>query len=144
MVGPLRIGFGSTVPAGVVLREDAPDGGGILRPAPCGAEPGKRSSDTRRCDRLDHIVRNNVNYIGNLIALRSWYRVVRARFMKGDGYAGACWQGALRRLDEALEERLATTGKASFRLDYEATLPFFKDIMGWGDPVLRVTYWVEP
>ena len=44
----------------------------------------------------------------------------------------------------ALQERLGTTGKASFRIDYDPTLPIFKDIMGWGVPVLRVTYWVEP
>ena len=43
-----------------------------------------------------------------------------------------------------LADRVATTGKASFRLDYEATHPFFKDIYGWSSPVLRVTYFVEP
>lgn len=48
---------------------------------------------------------------------------------------------------DALEERLGTTSKVSFRLDYEAERPFWKDIYGWdggAPPVLRVTYYVEP
>ena len=48
----------------------------------------------------------------------------------------------------ALQERLATTGKVSFRLDGELQRARDRDISGWdgradgGAPVLRVTYYV--
>jgi 2',3'-cyclic-nucleotide 2'-phosphodiesterase/3'-nucleotidase len=47
----------------------------------------------------------------------------------------------------ALQDRLLTTGKASFRLDGTLLLPYGRDVLGWdgradgGAPVLRVTYY---
>jgi alkaline phosphatase len=52
-----------------------------------------------------------------------------------------------RRAVRLLQERLLTTGKATFRLDGELLLPYGRDILGWdgraggGAPVLRVTYY---
>ncbi|MFQ6059436.1 MAG: 5'-nucleotidase C-terminal domain-containing protein, partial [Anaerolineae bacterium] len=46
---------------------------------------------------------------------------------------------------DALAQRVATTGRASFRIDYEATLPgLYRDLFAWdatAPPVLRVSYY---
>jgi hypothetical protein len=55
---------------------------------------------------IRRIVVNNLIYIGNLHALKAWYRLVRKKFMSGDRYEQACWKGAIRRLDEAIAERI--------------------------------------
>lgn len=103
LVGPARIGFGCVIPAGVVYRQDAPGDGLILYPPP---EPARaprayRGSAYRGAAR---ILRNNLIYLGNIRALREWYRHVRVMFMTGLHHR-MCWEGALRQLDVVLEER---------------------------------------
>jgi hypothetical protein len=104
LVGPVRIGYGNVIPAGVIHRRDAPEGGQLLYPQPeLPKKPRAYRPDTY--GEIARVVDNNLLYIANLRALQLWYRVVRSRFMKG-AYHQACHDGALRRLDEALGERL--------------------------------------
>ncbi len=104
LVGPARVGFGCVIPAGVVWRRDAPGDHMILYPPP---EPPRGPRPYRMGAYRDatRIFRNNLNYLGNLRALREWYVHVRAPFMKGL-YHQPCWEGALRQLDEVQAERL--------------------------------------
>jgi hypothetical protein len=47
----------------------------------------------------------NLLFLGNLSALRVWYRAVRSRAGSADAYAERCREGALRLLDGAIAER---------------------------------------
>lgn len=55
---------------------------------------------------IDRIVANNLIYIGNICALRSWYAVARRATMDGDKFSLACHEGALKVLDDVLGERI--------------------------------------
>ncbi len=78
LVGPARVGFGSVIAAGIVCREDVGEDtlvtgaghGGKQVPHKPGLYPEVRRK-----------VRNNITYLANLFALRSWYAEVRARFL---------------------------------------------------------------
>ncbi len=73
-VGPLRVGYGAVAPAGTVLRRDVDDGAVILDP-PAPVKGGPFVQGAYR--RIERVVRNNVHYLANLVALDAWYRAVR-------------------------------------------------------------------
>jgi hypothetical protein len=103
MVGPVRIDFGVTVAAGTILRKDEvrPDRlifGGAGKGGNVAFRPGKYSGSGR-------IIKNNIIYIANLLALRQWYAKVRSLFI-GEKYPDALHEGALGNLDLALGERV--------------------------------------
>jgi UDP-N-acetylglucosamine/UDP-N-acetylgalactosamine diphosphorylase len=105
LVGPARIAYGVVVPAGLVWRGDA------LEPDTMVAVPPSAVGQTRPFVRgayrsIRRVVHANLMYIGNILALRAWYRQVRAPFMSADPYRRACWEGALERLDEIFRERI--------------------------------------
>ncbi len=103
LVGPVRIGYGCVTPAGSVLRHDASDDGMLIGSA--GVAAGVRRYDASTYRGAQRVWRNNLIYIGNLYALREWYRHVRPIFMTGV-YDRFCLDGALRLLDGALKERM--------------------------------------
>jgi UDP-N-acetylglucosamine/UDP-N-acetylgalactosamine diphosphorylase len=103
LVGPLRIGFGSVIPAGSILRKDAPVDGQLLYPA-------SRIGQTKPYQAgayqgIRRIVLNNLIYIGNIRALQAWYQFVR-RLFAGDDCARACHEGALGQLNSVIVERI--------------------------------------
>ena len=103
LVGPVRIGFGSVIPAGTIFREDAPEGGQLLYPT---AKVGKTKPYQAGAYRgIRRVVLNNLIYIGNIRALQAWYRFVRHLFA-GDEFARACHEGAVGQLDSVLSERI--------------------------------------
>ena len=106
LVGPCLIAFGTVIPAGQVWRNDVTSPGCLV------AKPAFRSAintpyNPRQYHGVKRIVGNNLRYIGNIIALDTWYRVVRSPFMSGDPFRQACYTGARRRLAEILDERLS-------------------------------------
>ncbi|MGI6088152.1 MAG: UDP-N-acetylglucosamine pyrophosphorylase [Kiritimatiellia bacterium] len=105
MVGPARVAYGTVVPAGLIVRGDiaAP---GLYVPPP-NNKPPPADYRTGRYNRVDRIVAANLRYIGNIIALRAWYNIVRAPFMLADQFHAACHAGALQCLDAILLERLS-------------------------------------
>ena len=114
LVGPVRIGFGSVIPAGVIHRHDAPDGG-MLQYPPAEMPKHSRPYRTEVYGEVDRIVHNNLLYIANLHALRAWYRSVRSRFMTGV-YHRACFDGAVRQLDGAVVERCKRLAELAVRV----------------------------
>jgi len=60
---------------------------------------------------IDRIIRNNLIYIGNIYALKSWYRHARKIFMTREKFQSACHAGALERLDIILKERIVRLGE---------------------------------
>jgi UDP-N-acetylglucosamine/UDP-N-acetylgalactosamine diphosphorylase len=115
LVGPSRIAYGTVIPAGSICRKDVLiENQMYMPPAIQGGEPQK--SIPGQYFGIRRIMENNLIYIGNLHALKAWYRLVRKRFMTGDVYSQACWQGAMNRLDDALEERIRRLGELAEKM----------------------------
>jgi len=119
LVGPVRINYGVILPAGAICRQDALEENTLFIPR---ALPG--GSIKFICGAYRDIRRtlhNNLIYIGNLWALHEWYRHVRARTMSGDPFLEACRQGAVRRIESGIEERIKRlselAGKMLFSLE---------------------------
>jgi UDP-N-acetylglucosamine/UDP-N-acetylgalactosamine diphosphorylase len=102
LVGPCRLAYGTIIAAGSVWRKDE------LRPDRLILEGGRSANipfspgvyhDIRR------IVKNNVIYIANLIALMQWYQHVRFQFIS-DEFPAALWEGLKEKLNMAVEERI--------------------------------------
>jgi hypothetical protein len=104
MVGPLRISYGSVVAAGSILRKDVDienqlivgktHSGKVVDLMP-GAYPG-----------LSHMVKNNIIFIANLIALEQWYLHVRKMFFEGQEFGHLILDAILENLKIAKEERM--------------------------------------
>jgi UDP-N-acetylglucosamine/UDP-N-acetylgalactosamine diphosphorylase len=112
LVGPAVIAYGTVIPAGQIWRGDVTEPGRLV------AKPAARSVidipyDPRQYGAIGRVVRNNLRYIGNILALDGWYRTVRARFMQG----APVHSGARLRLAEILEERLARLDELTRKIE---------------------------
>lgn len=104
LVGPVRIEYGCVIPAGVIRRKEGLEPAQLLSAA--GERVGDRAYRMGVYHGIDRIVANNLIYIGNIRALRSWYAVARRATMDGDKFSLACHEGALKVLDDVLGERI--------------------------------------
>lgn len=103
-VGPVRVGYGTVVAAGSVLLDDVLEDGKLVAAAP---PPGfVRDRTPRTYRRLDRVVRNNVVYLANLVALEQWYRSVRVHFFATQELGELVYEGALAVLAQAKDERI--------------------------------------
>jgi len=104
MVGPCKIAYGTIIPAGQIWRGDVDEPGQLV--ARAGFKRNiEMKYDPHKFTSVTHIVHNNLTYIGNILALDAWYRVVRAAYMSADPFQSACYRGARTRLAEVLKER---------------------------------------
>jgi UDP-N-acetylglucosamine/UDP-N-acetylgalactosamine diphosphorylase len=104
MVGPRTVGYGSVVGAGQVLRRDVPAGRLVVTPAPEVDQPAHEPSPGRT-DRVRH---QNALYIGQLVALREWYRQVRVAHLPdpaGPDHRAVVTREAIATLDLCIAER---------------------------------------
>jgi UDP-N-acetylglucosamine/UDP-N-acetylgalactosamine diphosphorylase len=104
LAGPSRIAYGTVIPAGTVCRQDILEEGQLYAPPEAFREP--RAFKVGIYRGINRIVKNNLIYIGNLWALRAWYRQIRIHTMSADAYSQACHAGALAQIEESLKERL--------------------------------------
>ncbi len=114
MVGPVRVEYGTVIPAGTILRSDVKEAG-RLAADPARVEKLDQPYDTTVYRRARRIFTNNLIYIGNLYALHAWYRVVRNRFASTPSDQ-ACLDGGLACLDLLLEERIKRIGAVADKL----------------------------
>ena len=104
MVGPLRMGFGTVVAAGTVLRQDCLEDNRLVT---AGAGPGSvREYEPALYPGLERIVRNNLIYLANLAALKEWYVHVRRPFFESEEFGEIIHAGLLDKLSLAMKERL--------------------------------------
>jgi hypothetical protein len=104
LVGPVRIAYGTVIPAGTLCRQDVLDERRLFAAAPAAKEARVFAAGVYRG--INRIVANNLIYIGNLWALRAWYQSVRIRTMAADAFSKACHAGALAQIEDGLKERL--------------------------------------
>ena len=102
LVGPCRLAFGTVSAAGTIVRKDQlkPDHlifGGAGKGGTIPYKSGALGSSNR-------ILKNNLLYIGNLLALRAWYCHVRRLFVS-ECFPEPLFQGLVNILDIGLEER---------------------------------------
>jgi bifunctional UDP-N-acetylglucosamine pyrophosphorylase/glucosamine-1-phosphate N-acetyltransferase len=102
-VGPVRLGFGTVVAAGSVLLNDVLEDGKLVAAVP---PPGfERDRQPRTYKNLNRVVRNNVIYLANLVALERWYTQVRQPFFARQDMGDLVYEGALEMLRLAKDER---------------------------------------
>ena len=116
LVGPARIAYGTVVAAGGVCRRDVPEENQLYVPEV--PKAGKRAYETGVYRGIDRIVESNLAYIGNILALREWYRRVRSRHMAGDAFSRNCLEGALENLDLVLAERVKRLGDLAAKMEH--------------------------
>ncbi len=116
LVGPARIAYGSVVAAGGICRKDLFEENKLHIPAT--PKQGTRSYEIGVYRGIDRIVKNNLVYIGNIMALREWYRKVRRPLMCRDTFDKACLNGGLKNLDLVLAERIKRLGDFAAKLEY--------------------------
>jgi UDP-N-acetylglucosamine/UDP-N-acetylgalactosamine diphosphorylase len=103
IVGPCRLGFGTVIAAGSICRTDEirenrliVQGG--VKSVNIPFSPGRYQNNKK-------ILRNNIIYIANLIALREWYLHVRSMCISDD-FPDALLSGLKENIDLALDERV--------------------------------------
>ena len=104
LVGPRRIAYGTVLAAGQICRQDVLTPGRLIRAA-ASAGGIDRPYDPRVMGGVGRRVVANLQYLGNLLALDAWWRVVRARFAR-ETWQRHCHEGALLRLTEMFDERM--------------------------------------
>lgn len=119
MIGPVRIAYGTVIPAGTICRRDIPEENKLFSDAPPANK--ERTIAIGIYRGISRIVKNNLIYIGNLWALREWYRRVRIRTMSGDPYRRACHTGALACIENGLKERILRLGEFAGKMPYSLT-----------------------
>jgi UDP-N-acetylglucosamine/UDP-N-acetylgalactosamine diphosphorylase len=104
MVGPLKIAYGTVIPAGVICRQDCMAEGMLWA---FSASPNwKKKSVSGGYGDISRKVNYNIDYIANLLALKQWYCFVRREFLIRFKYGEALYAGALNVLDGAIVERI--------------------------------------
>lgn len=103
LVGPCRLAFGTVIAAGTIHRKDELRTGRMLFG---GAGKGGNTLHQAGVYRgIKRIFYNNVNYIGNLLALMQWYRHVRPQFVAGD-FSAALHTALMQNLQDIIAERI--------------------------------------
>jgi UDP-N-acetylglucosamine/UDP-N-acetylgalactosamine diphosphorylase len=102
-VGPVRLGFGTVVAAGCILRRDVLEDGRFVSAAPSPDFVREHRPYVRK--NLNRIVRNNLVYLANLVALEEWYKRVRRPFFGRQDMGDLVYAGAMGVLARAKEER---------------------------------------
>ncbi|MFC1895661.1 hypothetical protein ACFL0Q_03220 [Thermodesulfobacteriota bacterium] len=103
LVGPCRLGFGTVVAAGCIVRKDELRKNRFLYDQP-GATI-NRPFHPNLYASVSKIIRHNVTYIAHLFALRQWYLHVRSLFARSPLEDGL-HRGLLEKVDMAIQERL--------------------------------------
>ncbi|HET6583463.1 MAG TPA: UDP-N-acetylglucosamine pyrophosphorylase [Nannocystaceae bacterium] len=120
MIGPRRVGYGAVAAAGQVIRRDVADDVLVAQAAPTIAKPLARYW----LDRDEPRAAKNLEYIAQLVALRTWYRAVRlARVAEGEVGAidRVLVESAIVTLDACIDERV--TRLRSFLVERGRPMP---------------------
>lgn len=108
LVGPAVIGYGTVIAAGVVFRGDLREGRQIISSSQC--SPAQKEFVPGLIMKAKEKVIKNIAYVANLIALKAWYTHVRFLFAGSEPLDEALLEGAVEKLDMAIDERIARLG----------------------------------
>ncbi|MFA7174282.1 MAG: UDP-N-acetylglucosamine pyrophosphorylase [Kiritimatiellia bacterium] len=122
MVGPSSIAFGTVIPAGQIWRGDHCKPNQIVLRKSVNYNV-SLPFDAERYKGIGRVISSNLRYIGNLVALDQWYRVVRSCFMLDDPWQQRCFNGARQRLREMFTERLKQMNRLALNIEKSLALP---------------------
>jgi bifunctional UDP-N-acetylglucosamine pyrophosphorylase / glucosamine-1-phosphate N-acetyltransferase len=111
VVGPVILAYGTVVAAGTIARKDILKEKHLLLGSP--ALPQMIPFHQGQYLNIKRIIKLNINYIANIIALRRWYIDVRSMFMNRDVMEKALHEGAMDKLDSAIKERMKQLGNVA-------------------------------
>ena len=104
MVGPLQVGYGTTVAAGSILRKDIlVEDKLVVSSSPPG---GVLDYSRNAAPGVSRIIGHNFTYLANLCALEEWYRHVRMLFFAKQEFGILMCAGAIEKLQMAKQERI--------------------------------------
>ncbi len=103
LVGPCVLEFGTTVAAGSICRKDEKKMGRLIIEG--AARSGRVPFSPGVYRGIKRIAHHNINYIGNLLALRQWVRHVRSQFIS-DRYPEELARGLSDTLEGGTSERI--------------------------------------
>lgn len=116
-VGPVRVEFGTVVAAGAILRRDVLEGRRlVVVPSPPGLEREWKPGTYRN---LARVVRSNIVYLANLVALECWYDRVRRAFFAQQQMGKWLLEGAFEVLLAAKQERVRQLAAMAERVPVE-------------------------
>ncbi len=102
-VGPLQVEYGTVAAAGSILREDVTELRQLVFcPPPRALKRGHRPFAYKNMNR---VLRKNIAYLANLVALQDWYQVVRHVFFARQEMGELVYTAALKTIRGAIEER---------------------------------------
>jgi bifunctional UDP-N-acetylglucosamine pyrophosphorylase/glucosamine-1-phosphate N-acetyltransferase len=104
MVGPLRLGYGNTVTAGSILRQDCPEDNKLITNTASVSKT--KDFIPAAYPHIGRILQNNILYLANLTALESWYTHVRKSYFAAQEFGALIYAGAMDQLSLAKTERL--------------------------------------
>jgi acetyltransferase-like isoleucine patch superfamily enzyme len=137
LVGPARIGYGTVVRAGTIIRKDSPEGGKLIGSGEI--LPDKVFSREGVHGDVERKVRNNIHYLASLLVLRQWYAHIRRIFFRAREFGEEMDQGASEKLETALFERLQRLREF---VESAAAHPFIQSIR-WPELVVCFTSKIE-
>ncbi len=121
LVGPRRVGYGSIAAAGQVLRRDVDDEHLVLDVP----RPIERQVRPPLATRVLPILRMNAEYIGQVVALREWYRQVRLARAR-ELHERIVVEEALTTLEACIEERWKRIAAFLEEAEHAAAHPDFE------------------
>lgn len=105
VVGPARLGYGTVVAAGSVVRTDVTEDKKLIIAQ---AHPGAiKDFIAHAYKNLSRIIGNTITYLANLVSLEQWYRCIRQPFFDQQEFGTLIYSGALEKLALAKKERLS-------------------------------------
>jgi len=120
LIGPVRIAYGTVIPAGVICRQDLLERNRLFAPTqPAFREPETFAMGMYRG--INRIVTNNMIYIGNLWALKAWYQFARKRFMCAAPFGEAVYVGAVGQLETMTAERIKRLKELADNMPFSLT-----------------------
>ncbi len=116
LVGPSVLAYGTVIAAGTVFRGNVVKRGQLITGVGKNRATGARDYNPLIYGNIDKKIQNNFIYLGNLFALREWYKKVRMRFAGNDRFLQSCYRGALFCIESCIEERIKQLDKFSGNL----------------------------
>ena len=103
LVGPCILEYGTVIAAGTIHRKDERRQGRLIFGG--GVKNGNVPYKIGRFHGEKRILKNNITYIANLIALLRWYETVRSQFVSSD-FSQPLLDGAIHKIQLGLDERI--------------------------------------
>ncbi len=115
LIGPARIAYGSVIAAGGICRKDILEENQLHIPG--NSKEVTMPYEQSVYKNIDRILKNNLLYIGNLRALKAWYKNIRTFFLR-DRFDHAVLKGALANLDLILVERIKRLKQLAEKMEH--------------------------